>query len=782
MTASGQLEDVVHISNCISESMTSSYSNMTMNSFRVNMEKDVWCAWIDQVWLEFTVVQNSFARSSRTLPLMESFPLAFWLYQFPPNSKSDPAETPSLSPTDSEWRSLPHDLKSHVTEKLDSKMTSIRSHADFYLLMNIDVRIQLQIDHERYSFLMNLVETVARVSEEMEADFKNITGKTVTPQRVVLAAIVKEVEVSLLCPPSSRDLSSRLTSPDETGNSSGPLSDAIHENTAGSRLTLSEYDILDPGSKYLAPCDESEPLTGPTSLGDHSFGYATDLGNHPMSLLEEDTGQRLFIGNGSTSIALSGSRSQSPDSVLGGQSLSAKLQSLSRDSSSFSGLKKAAPEKLKSLNQAFSTLTSKFSGPRNSLKRSTASSRSDDSGLDGWDSMSVTSGSLSDDDEDAWQGFEGQAELPAFEWKGMTQDDSSIAEAESDDTSSGFTARLNKKLVTVITVNIGEIEAVVQSRGKEMSAKASVGNFAMTEGGNMEMERFFQLVSSGSKEFTNWPPKSSESRSIISARFDIGQQAEKLEPTSREPVSKEPVSKEPACREPGLIRALVNGIKMKLRTSTLKNISELFEDNKPSPPNFLMNATLSNIDVTIVDDKMPMYLPEPKNTTIDLFLHRAVITRERDGVFQIGDLNPTAAVKEGSLLNEHGGIFSSYSRVGDLPKCSSVRNVVKTDASTETDVMSSGKSSLESENDRLRRQLEKIGKMPCCRKECNDLQTKCKTLETLEAENQDLRREMENQMTQLLLLKEEREALLTVVQQLQDDLLYSERMRSRPMS
>lgn len=51
--------------------------------------------------------------------------------------------------------------------------------------------------------------------------------------------------------------------------------------------------------------------------------------------------------------------------------------------------------------------------------------------------------------------------------------------------------------MTVITVNIGDIEAVVQSQGKDMATKASVGNFAMIEGGNMEMDRFLQSVSLG---------------------------------------------------------------------------------------------------------------------------------------------------------------------------------------------------------------------------------------------------------------------------------------------
>lgn len=106
--------------------------------------------------------------------------------------------------------------------------------------------------------------------------------------------------------------------------------------------------------------------------------------------------------------------------------------------------------------------------------------------------------------------------------------------------------------------------------------------------------------------------------------------------------------------------------------------------------------------------------------------------------------------------------------------------IVTSDKSTEVDTKFTGRPSLESENDLLRRQLEKIGKMACCRMECSELRTKCEALEKVERENGDLRREMEHQMKELLSLKEEREALLTIVQNLQDDLLNSERMRNRP--
>lgn len=182
-----------------------------------------------------------------------------------------------------------------------------------------------------------------------------------------------------------------------------------------------------------------------------------EIGSDAMSLLEEEeeeNGPQLCIINGTAAISLNGLRNRSHDSALDGQNSSTLLRNFPRDSASFSGLKKA-PEKLKSLNQAFSNFTSKLGGQRNSSRRSTASSssRADDSGLDAWDNLSMTSGSLSDEDDDVWQGFESQAEMPAFEWKGMVQDDCSIAEFESDDASSSFTARLIKKLVRIILLH-----------------------------------------------------------------------------------------------------------------------------------------------------------------------------------------------------------------------------------------------------------------------------------------------------------------------------------------
>ncbi len=58
-----------------------------------------------------------------------------------------------------------------------------------------------------------------------------------------------------------------------------------------------------------------------------------------------------------------------------------------------------------------------------------------------------------DDEEDALEKIESQAEQPAFERKAMVSDDSSNMEVESDysrddDTSSNFTATLNKKVVS----------------------------------------------------------------------------------------------------------------------------------------------------------------------------------------------------------------------------------------------------------------------------------------------------------------------------------------------
>lgn len=188
-----------------------------------------------------------------------------------------------------------------------------------------------------------------------------------------------------------------------------------------------------------------------------------EIANDAMCMLEEEEESRIVMNNGGVaSISLSGSRSQSPELSLNLHVSNNIPRSSSRDSASFPGSKKA-PDIKKSINQALSSFTSKLSSSRNSMRRVAANLRTDDTaslGVDSCDSISITSGSLSDEDEEyALEKIESQAEQPAFERKAMVSDDSSNMEVESDysrddDTSSNFTATLNKKVVSVLKVKV----------------------------------------------------------------------------------------------------------------------------------------------------------------------------------------------------------------------------------------------------------------------------------------------------------------------------------------
>lgn len=223
---------------------------------------------------------------------------------------------------------------------------------------------------------------------------------------------------------------------------------------------------IQPGSLAYDPLTVPEislpsvsPLPEMTDLmfcDDLSQGYPpVEIANDAMCMLEEEGEPRMVINNnGVASISLSGSRSQSPELSLNLHVSSNIPRSLSRDSSSFPGSKRA-PDIKKSINQAFSSFTAKLGGPRHSTRRAGTNPRSDDTAsLDAWDNISITSGSLSDEDEEyALEKIESQAERPAFERRTMIPDDSSTMEAESncsqeDDTSSNFTATLNKKVVS----------------------------------------------------------------------------------------------------------------------------------------------------------------------------------------------------------------------------------------------------------------------------------------------------------------------------------------------
>lgn len=110
-------------------------------------------------------------------------------------------------------------------------------------------------------------------------------------------------------------------------------------------------------------------------------------------------------------------------------------------------------------------------------------------------------------------------------------------------------------------------------------------------------------------------------------------------------------------------------------------------------------------------------------------------------------------------------------------------------------------SDLERENDLLRKQLEKIGKMdgfaiersrrpskPDLEKPASPRRDRSwswgrrEEVTQLQNENKDMIQRLREQADELMELKEERESLLMTIQLLQDDLSMSERQRQKPMS
>lgn len=99
---------------------------------------------------------------------------------------------------------------------------------------------------------------------------------------------------------------------------------------------------------------------------------------------------------------------------------------------------------------------------------------------------------------------------------------------------------------------------------------------------------------------------------------------------------------------------------------------------------------------------------------------------------------------------------------------------------------------LEHENDVLRRQLEKIGKMDglaieqSCRNHpvCQDQFSYSggKEIHRLRTENFDLIERLHQQAEDIMAMKQERESLLLTIQLLQDDLTSSERQRQRQLT
>ena len=223
------------------------YYNMRTNSFKKDARKDVWCAVIDQVWIEFLGAPSA---RGRPLPLMESFPLTLWITlpkagleadeehgiigktrhakgsdsqcnkhkdqgdlvvsdvshkqgQFE-NTKSD-AGFCSHSKNDIGEQVATNGILECETENPDKESLESASvdrvTSDLHIITKVGGQVHIQISHYQYMFLMRLIETVTNFQNELQSDVEQILQKTQAQKSIGVSIMLQEAEIAMVCLP-----------------------------------------------------------------------------------------------------------------------------------------------------------------------------------------------------------------------------------------------------------------------------------------------------------------------------------------------------------------------------------------------------------------------------------------------------------------------------------------------------------------------------------------------------------------------------------------------------
>ena len=88
--------------------------------------------------------------------------------------------------------------------------------SDMHLLLSIDVKLRVQINHSQFCFLIRLADTVTRILDEIESDAISImTSTEASTDLLIVGVLVPEVEISMLFP-GMKEFGSILSSPSDS--------------------------------------------------------------------------------------------------------------------------------------------------------------------------------------------------------------------------------------------------------------------------------------------------------------------------------------------------------------------------------------------------------------------------------------------------------------------------------------------------------------------------------------------------------------------------------------
>lgn len=604
--------------------------------------RDVWQVTVDPVWADF---HGTASCHDRPVPLLYNTNVTLWIYAKPeetkPIQRSDSIKQKPVQRTDSiNQRPSRKLLMDYYTSTADNQEpdTKLADTAQIHVLATTSQLVSLQLDHHQLLFILRLLESVSELTSFLSADTTTILPPSPGETSLVLGAVLPQVDISIILPIEELVATEQVAVTDNlvdsnllqatsqlmiSPNSETPTTPTLEPSPSHAKLSTGEGEGKELIEEFIPEMtlssDESADVSPKLErIEDKSDPLST---SRPITPINVKSSQQSCVNNDLGEVQFPPKLNLVPTSSIGPSSTISRSQGLT---SSFNNMLGG----LMSGRNSDSYLSLPGGAKSPEADFDSLSVRSDDSGeSEGF----VMLGSEERDGMDVLFSVREREPSPELAAEVMEEEPQKIivcTESPIDNNHEPV-----EKLVTTLTVHLGRLEAIQQSRATgPSSVLLTVGSIGLTEVAAQSWKHFQHKFSQSGKswsESTLAPSHQAVRLRMNSTPPDNPASALASLPSDLDISMGERIARVTQAD----LAVIVQDLPVKLHGSTTAKLADFLQDEIIPTP-LPMRVKLTNVAVNLVEDRPPKdgNVPVPD---LDLVLKDLTLTRDKAGVFGV---------------------------------------------------------------------------------------------------------------------------------------------------
>ncbi|KAK8387641.1 hypothetical protein O3P69_018272 [Scylla paramamosain] len=577
--------------------------------------RDILFLHCEPLWVEFFGVP---AARSRPVPFVDAFPVSLWMY-IKPKASLSVATTIAESCEGRGPRQqggegvhsepLGRTYKDEEQLRSGSGVEGQKPEAAIHMFAHVPSLVSAQLNHYQYLFLMRQLDVITELTSYLTYDTINIlthphmAGVALARENLgdtlVLAAVVPQVDVSLVMPPPHPGKDSMAGDMESFLPDSSSTAD-LHDLGSPScevRNSASDHSIM---QKVIEPdaCSVTSDITKSYSVDQLTSPQpklgTTSVTRQPSSTANDPAG----VNGPMMQLNLHGNLNAGFTSVRKG--LTSGFTNLM---STIESAVKTSPE---DMSDTLSVRSDLSSDSDNFIMVNIETDRTD-SGLGGMDALFRVDNRPATSVEVASEVFE------------------EPTPSEVSDVTSSFRRR---DVISVVTFKLSRVQVVQESRGYESTVKVQCCQMVCEECSNMGYDEFQSKFSSRCRGWS----ESMEAIEPCCLKLRLDTHAEALGAEEEPPCG---ISGAPL---PMLIRPFLKGevadLNLTLMMSTVTNLVDLIEDEIVPEP-LPMEIMVERVGLRLTEDRVPANITSPGSVPTEVWLPKLLVKRNLEGVFTL---------------------------------------------------------------------------------------------------------------------------------------------------